>query len=63
MTTDKQTFDAFVIENCPLHVRDEPRVEVDGDYKYECYDNADGEEVAFIAWHNGEATYTIKDFK
>lgn len=61
MTTDKQTFEAFVIANCSMSMRAEPRVEVDGEFKYECYDNDDGEEVAFVSWHNGVATYTIMD--
>lgn len=57
----KEAFEAFVSANCPAHVRDEPRVEMDSPYKYECFDNDDGDEVAFISWKDGVATYTIKD--
>jgi hypothetical protein len=55
----KIEFETFVSTNCPAHVVREPRIEMDSPYKYECFDNEKGEEVAFIAWQNGEATYNL----
>ncbi|WP_315833874.1 hypothetical protein [Bradyrhizobium prioriisuperbiae] len=39
----------------------QPRIETDGDYKYECFDDAEGAEIAFISWHAGEPTYVVRD--
>jgi hypothetical protein len=47
--TTKAEFEAFIVANCPMHVRQEPRIERDGDYRYECFDDAEGNEVAFIS--------------
>lgn len=61
MTTDKLTFDAFVAERCTTSMIASPRIEKDGAYEYECFDDADGNEVAFISWEKGEAAYIIRD--
>lgn len=40
----------------------EPRVEQDGEFAYDCFDNADGEEVGFITYRSGEILgYTIHE--
>jgi len=58
--TTKNEFEAFVLANCGLTARTEPRRERDGEYLYECFDNADGDEIAFISYKAGAApTYTI----
>ncbi|MBX3580081.1 MAG: hypothetical protein KF723_22995 [Rhizobiaceae bacterium] len=60
-TVSKTEFDAFVAANCPAHIRDEPRVEKDVEYSYDCYDNGEGEEVAFATYRTGsEPVYTIR---
>jgi hypothetical protein len=40
-------------------IASEPRVEIDGDHKYECFDNNDGVEIGFIVWFKGEPKYII----
>ena len=37
-----------------MHVVREPRQERDGEYWYDCYDNADGEEIAFVTYKTGQ---------
>lgn len=60
-TVSKNEFDGFIAANCPMHVRSEPRVENETEYQYECFDNAEGEEVAFITYKTGAApVYTIR---
>lgn len=62
MTTDKITFEKFVAERCSSLMIAEPRVEKDGEYAYDCFDDADGNEVAFISYKAGEEpTYTIRE--
>lgn len=56
----KEEFDSFVKANCSNECYDEPRIEHDYEYLYECYDDAGGEEIAFISWVDGNATYRIK---
>jgi hypothetical protein len=61
-TTDKNTFDAFVAARCTGSMISEPRTERDVEYSYECFDDADGNEVAFITYRAGEEpTYFIRD--
>lgn len=60
-TVTKSEFEAFVAANCPLGIRGEPRRERDGEYQYDCFDNADGEEIAFITYKIGnDPVYSIK---
>lgn len=60
-TVSREEFEAFVADNCPMHVRDEPRIENSTEYKYECFDDHDGEEVAFISYKTGaQPVYTIR---
>lgn len=59
--TTKAEFEAFVQANASRESRLSPRKESDVNYRYECYDDADGNEVAFISWRDGAATYTIRD--
>lgn len=53
-TVTREEFEAIVAARCPLHVRQEPRIERDVEYSYECYDDEDGNEVAWIAYRTGE---------
>lgn len=48
--TTKAEFEQFIATHCPMHARNEPRKERDGEYTYECFDDADGNEVAFIMY-------------
>lgn len=62
--TDKATFDAFVASHCTLSMIAEPRAERDTEYSYQCYDDADGNEVAFVTFHTGEEpTYHILEIE
>lgn len=61
MTVDKITFDAFIAKRCSSSTIDHPRTERDGEFFYECYDDAEGAEVAFISWQASEPTYIIRD--
>jgi hypothetical protein len=54
----KRQFEA-ALARVSLSTRAEPRIELDGDCKYECFDDVDGNEVAFIAWQHGKATYHV----
>jgi hypothetical protein len=54
----KRQFEA-ALARVSLSTRVEPRIELDGDCKYECFDDVDGNEVAFIAWQHGKATYHV----
>lgn len=64
ITVSKPEFDAFVLANVGLLGRAEPRIERDGEYKYECYDNEEGAEIAFVAYRVGEEpTYSIRGEK
>jgi hypothetical protein len=54
----KEQFEAALAEN-GASIASEPRIEIDGDYKYECFDNADGVEIGFIAWRGGEPNYVL----
>lgn len=56
-TVDEATFRAFVDE----FASGEPRAEKQTEYSYECFDDADGNEIAFAAYNSyRETTYTIK---
>ena len=58
----KESFETFINENCSLSMRSEPRRERDGEYSYDCYDNADGDEIAFVSYKTGEEpSYSIAD--
>jgi len=61
MTTDKITFDKFVAERCTSSMIASPRIEKDGECMYECFDDPNGNEVAFIAWQKTEPTYIIRE--
>ena len=39
----------------------QPRVETDNPFKYECFDGRDGEEVGFITWCRSVPTYSLHD--
>lgn len=49
-TTTKAEFEAFIVAHCPLHARLDPRIERDGGYRYECFDDYSGTEIAFISY-------------
>ncbi len=65
----KAEFESFIVANCPLHARLDPRIERDGGHRYECFDDADEAEVAFISYsvnpEDGETDieYVIKTRK
>jgi len=60
-TVSKTEFEAFVKANCPSHARLEPRVERDVEYSYECFDDDDGNEIAFVSYKTGEEPlYSIR---
>lgn len=61
-TVTQADFESFIAQNCSISARTEPRKETDKGtgYLYECYDDADGNEIAFISWKNGIATYSIR---
>lgn len=62
MTTDKITFDAFVAARCTSSMIASPRTERDVEFSYECFDDADGNEVGFISYKTGEEpTFHIRD--
>lgn len=60
-TVSMNEFEAFVVANCPMHIVREPRKEMDNGYLYECFDDADGEEIAFITYKAGDdPIYSVK---
>lgn len=59
-TVTASEFKKFIINNCPMHVRDEPRIERDGSFTHECFDDENGYEVAYISWEDGIASYKVK---
>lgn len=56
-------FNAFVESQIGFAMAQiEPRIERDGEYGYVCYDNKDGQEIAFISRRgSNEPTYLIRD--
>lgn len=62
----KEQFEAFLDRaDIPMNARREPRIERDVEYTYECYDNKEGCEIAFVSHacigRDSETTYYIKD--
>lgn len=63
MQTTKEEFTRLVSRfGFGFGARIEPRIEVDGQYLYECFDTPDGDEIAFITWFDGEPTYHMVQF-
>ena len=60
MTTKKE-FETLMAKYAPSASRVSARWRANGEYLYECWDNDDGTEVGFISYHNGTATYHIRN--
>ena len=60
MTDPKAAFEA-ALAAAGIPSFQEPRREVDGNIAYDCFDNSDGDEIAFISYREGEIMgYTVR---
>lgn len=59
MTVTKIEFEAAINAH-GLMIEKPTRSESDKGYLYECFEDADGQEIGFITWFGGEPAYTLR---
>lgn len=62
LTSARAEFEA-ALTAAGLSINNVTRVERDGGYLYECWDDADGHEIGFIKWIVPGPTYTLHEKK